>query len=759
VLADLVHREFEVVDHQGLSEGAEAGVEFYGGVKPGENLLTRYDGSNPSRRLVCGPNHEKRQKVERETVKKEEQFPVGLKLALSTFGLLVLELATIRWLSGQVRIFAYFNNLVLISAFLGMGLGVALSQRRPRLAQVTPYAFLALVGLVTLGTEFGLSDLTFPDPSVHLWGAERGVELSAFFGSLAIMLLLVGLVVGAFLCAGAVVGKYFRQLQVLEAYSWDLIGSLLGVVAMAIATAYYASPPVWFALGAIPFLVLSPGVLSSLAVVGTVAVAWVSTGDALHSAYNRIELTRPAGGDIVVSVNRDFHQYLHDLSDERLATEPDSSLLRTLDGTRRVYDLPYGTSPRKTRALVVGAGTGNDARAALRNGFEEVWAVDIDARIIEIGRQLHPEKPYADPRVHIAVNDARAFFEQYDGDPFDVVSFGFLDSHSMFSAMSSLRLENYVYTTEGLTSAWKLVTEGGVMSLTFSVGAGEWISGRLAATLLRATGVTPQVVRHNLNGGTTYLITKGVENNRASDMEGVFPVGPPTEAELAETPTSDDWPFLYVRPGAMPWGYVVLLSFFLLGAFGAVRATFGRDVMGGGFDPPLFFLGAAFLLLETRGITQLSLLFGSTWVVNTAVFGGILIVALAANHLVAKKKAKEGLYWFVPLFLALGLLWILPVAKLNVLPMLVRGLVGGIAVVLPVGFAGIIVSQRLAKSDNPTASLGSNLIGAVLGGCLEYFSMVFGLRALILFAALFYLAAMVSIARGPFKRAVAPPTS
>ncbi len=692
--------------------------------------------------------------MENAIARKEERLPIGLKLALSTFGLLVLELATIRWLSGQVRIFAYFNNLVLISAFLGMGLGMALSLRRPGLARATPFAFLGLVSLVTLGTQFGLSELTFPDPSIHLWGAERGVELGAFLGSLAVMLLLVSIVVGAFLCAGAVVGNYFRQLRALEAYSWDLGGSLLGVVAMAIATALFAPPPVWFALGAIPFLVLSPGVFSALAVVGTVAVAWVSTGDALYSAYNRIELST-LDGDIVVNVNRDFHQYLMDLSDERLASEPDSVARKNLFGTRTVYDLPYRTAPTRRRALVVGAGTGNDARAALRNGFEEIWAVDIDARILEIGRQLHPEEPYADPRVHLVVNDARAFFEQYEGAPFEVVSFGFLDSHSMFSAMSSLRLENYVYTTEGLASAWELVAPGGVMSLNFSVGAGEWLSGRLASTLVRATGVTPQVVRHNLYRGSTFLVTKGAPNTRASDIARVFPVGPPTEAELSETPTRDDWPFLYVRPGTTPWGYIVLLCSFLLGAIAAVRGAFGRDVLGGGFDPPLFFLGAAFLLLETRGITQLSLLFGSTWVVNTAVFGGILLVALGANHFVAKGKAREGLFWFVPLFLALGLLWILPVARLNALPLITRGLVGGVAVVLPVGFAGIIVSQRLAKSENPTASLGSNLIGAVLGGCLEYFSMIFGLRVLILFAALFYLGAMVTVARSFPKPSVA----
>jgi hypothetical protein len=54
-------------------------------------------------------------------------------LALSTFSILALELALIRWMAGQIRSFAYFNNLVLIGGFLGMGLGVALGKRRPGL--------------------------------------------------------------------------------------------------------------------------------------------------------------------------------------------------------------------------------------------------------------------------------------------------------------------------------------------------------------------------------------------------------------------------------------------------------------------------------------------------------------------------------------------------------------------------------------------------------------------------------------------------
>ena len=68
-----------------------------------------------------------------------DQEPIGgpgsalFRLGLATFGVLALELATIRWMSGQIRIFAYFNNLVLIATFLGMGLGVAIGRRRPEL--------------------------------------------------------------------------------------------------------------------------------------------------------------------------------------------------------------------------------------------------------------------------------------------------------------------------------------------------------------------------------------------------------------------------------------------------------------------------------------------------------------------------------------------------------------------------------------------------------------------------------------------------
>ena len=60
-----------------------------------------------------------------------------LQIAVGTFGILALELGLIRWFSGQIRIFAYLTNVVLISAFLGMGLGLLIGPRRPGLRHLT----------------------------------------------------------------------------------------------------------------------------------------------------------------------------------------------------------------------------------------------------------------------------------------------------------------------------------------------------------------------------------------------------------------------------------------------------------------------------------------------------------------------------------------------------------------------------------------------------------------------------------------------
>jgi len=667
---------------------------------------------------------------------------VLVRIGLATFGILALELALIRWMSGQIRIFAYFNNLVLIGAFLGMGLGLALGQRRPRLHEWTLPGLLALSLPLAFSPALHLTHMRFPDPAISLWGAESAVRALQDALSLLAFLGLFACIVAVFVLAGSALGALFGQAGPLRAYSADLLGSLLGVAVFTAATTLDAGPPVWLLIAGLPFAILSRRWTSWAALAGVIALGGHSVAGAYFSPYNRIDL-EPDGKDYALAVNRDFHQYMHDNSDAMLRDPAwTDENRRILVHRRLVYDAPFVINPVRARALVVGAGTGNDVQAALRQGYGQVFSVDIDGRIIELGRRFHPERPYDDPRAVPVVNDARAFFEQYRGAPFDAICFGLLDSHAMFSALSSLRLDNYVYTEEGIRAAWRHVSDRGHLSVSFSLFGGPWVGERLYWTIARATGVRPVMLYHGLLYGVTYLVARPGATLDLAPLAS-FERREPTKPLDAVHTTSDDWPFLYIRPGVFPWGYLVVLATVLVMAFVSARRVFGARAVGADFDPLLFLVGAGFLLIETRGVTTLSLLFGSTWMVNAAVFAGILLVALIANLYVERFGSPPLEACFVLLLASVVMLWAIDNAALNRLDLPLRGVLGGLVNALPVGFAGIIVSTLLARSANATASLASNLLGSVVGGCLEYLSMLAGLRALALLAFAIYLGAFL----------------
>ncbi len=78
------------------------------------------------------------------------------------------------------------------------------------------------------------------------------------------------------------------------------------------------------------------------------------------------------------------------------------------------YAIPYERIVHGSpgNVLVVGAGTGNDVALALARGAEHVDAVEIDPKILDLGRRHHPDRPYQDPRVTTHVDDGRAFLER-----------------------------------------------------------------------------------------------------------------------------------------------------------------------------------------------------------------------------------------------------------------------------------------------------------------------------------------------------------
>src|SRR5439155_25729113 len=76
-------------------------------------------------------------------------------LAVVSFASLFFELLVVRWISVEVRVFAYFKNLALIACFLGFGLGVYTARRRAQMLFVP--ILLAMLAIV-LGLRWGRKD-------------------------------------------------------------------------------------------------------------------------------------------------------------------------------------------------------------------------------------------------------------------------------------------------------------------------------------------------------------------------------------------------------------------------------------------------------------------------------------------------------------------------------------------------------------------------------------------------------------------------
>jgi hypothetical protein len=571
--------------------------------------------------------------------------------------------------------------------------------------------------------------LSFPDRAVTMWGAEGLRTDETFAVNVAIMTLLFCAVAWLFVCLGARLGELFATAPPLRAYAIDLAGSLAGVITAVALAALGTTPPWWIFFAAAPVLLWhSRSVMSLIAFAATIVFAALSIDGARFSPYNRIDVKHtPGTREYVLSANRDFHQYILDFVTPKRVRE------------RTLYELPFRLAARHGTAMIVGAGTGNDVAAALNSGFTSIDAVEIDPVIHDVGR-LHPRQPYADRRVHSIITDARAFVTA-TRHSYDVVCYGLLDSHSMFSSMSTLRLDNYVYTTEALKQAWRHVADGGVMSISFMVFQQRFIADRIARNLRLATGETPLVFHQPYDYTYVFVCAKGIpESVIASHLEG-FEIVRDLQQDIR--PSTDDWPFLYISPGTFPIGYVIILGIVLLIAIVSARAAYGAGFYTRRrFDVPMFFLGAAFLLIEARSVTDLSLLFGSTWIVNAAVFAGVLIVAAIANAMVQWRGDALVGGAIVLLLASVAANYLISNEAISRLPLGVARLVGVTINVLPIGFAGILFSTLLRRSPDAVASLGSNLLGAVAGGIIEYSTMLFGLRAMVLIAGALYVLAI-----------------
>jgi spermidine synthase len=665
-------------------------------------------------------------------------------LTLTSFVVLFQELALIRWMGGQVRVLAYFPNIVLISAFLGLGIGTMRAGKTLRL-WIWPVSLMVLVAAALL--MHGIA-WTSRSTSEFLWLLYNDIPDAPVVHDVRPPMLIAFLLTAvSFVVPGQIVGERLQDFRrggnPLGGYIADLAGSLIGVIAFAIASFYRTFPATWFAVILIGGGLLFANIDRRALIVQVICAAAILTliiateHTAVYSPYYALRAkTTPIGNGIRILANGSWHQYAAPL---RRADKINSDFDRDL---RANYSFPYHLLRQKPRqVLVLGAGSGNDVAIALDNGAEHVDAVEIDPVIIEMGRSLHPDRPYLSPRVQVINTDARAFLRNTTN-RYDLIVFGTLDSMTRISALANVRLDNFVYTADCMRVARERLTSDGGMVLYFMVH-NRSIHDKLAAILTRAFG-EPPLMAVGFKNMFSEIFFAGPAWNHLRTAEQRARQEAAVRAMAAVDVPTDDWPYLYLENRKISGFYwSVALSFlFISGVLIALLAPEMRHKASQHFDGEIFLFGVAFLLLETKLVTQMSLLWGGTWITNAVVFASILVMILIGT-IATQYRSIPFSVAAIGLVLTLLATYIVPTEWLLAQSPVARLTLSIVFAGAPVLFASVCFALLFKQRADPNLSFGWNLAGAVVGGLIELVAMAIGLNALTLIALIAYLAAFL----------------
>src|ERR1041384_8031262 len=421
------------------------------------------------------------------------------------------------------------------------------------------------------------------------------------------------------------------------------------------------------------------------------------------SPYYRIDFKRP---DLSLSVNLIYHQQMV----ARAENFPAYALPHLLN--RDAGRPPYAD------VLIIGAGSGNDVSRALQWGAQHVDAVEIDPVIYRLGRANHPDKPYQDPRVEIHLDDGRNFLRATKR-KYDLVIYALVDSLVLHSGYSNIRLESYLFTRQTFADVRQHLKPGGQFII-YNYFRQGWIVARLQQGLAEVFGADNPLVltlpyratiepeAATFGDFTIFFAGDNDALRRAFQTQPAYwlrrdPAPSPNtphgfqlpdateRARLSQQTTAnaqtenpwqrfglarllplegdlrtatDDWPFLYLRRPMIPAltlrGMAIMAGLALLLLF--LFRPRHREARGQGlaFNAQMFLLGAGFMLIETKAVVLMALLFGSTWLVNSVVFFAVLVMILLANLWTLKRPPARLWPYFIGLLLTLLLNCVVP---------------------------------------------------------------------------------------------------
>lgn len=658
----------------------------------------------------------------------------SLRIFLASFLVLFLEVALIRWLPAYIRLLSYFQNFILLASFLGIGIGCLLIRSRRDFFPLFPL----LMTVILAGVSLVRIEVAVPT-STEIYFSSGTAEKIVIVENWVLLPILFVIVAALFVALAQRMGREMEQLPSLRAYTINIFGSLLGVAGFAVVSWLELPPPAWFGFAFVTALPLLFDGRRAVAVVNAVLLAASTffvvrlSVDTIWSPYYKITV-REENKETVIEVNNIFHQSMAHPGDKEY-----------------FYEWPYRVfGDTFEDVLILGAGSGTDVAAALKHGARRVDAVDIDPTIMRLGKQYHPARPYSDPRVTTVVDDARHFLRT-TGKKYDLVVFALIDSLTLQSSFSSVRLESYMFTEESFRAVRERLQDNGVLVI-YNYFRERWLVDRLANIAARAFDMEPKVHVHERSSFLAIMMV----GPRAAKLDK-YPEIPVKVMAYGQNPDSpgkmhqrdasivsstDDWPFLYMHHPHLPGHYLLVVALILLvsvvSVFGVLRGT------QGGWSWHFFFLGAGFMLLETKSIIQFALLWGSTWVVASFVITSILIMALCANLVVSKVEIRRP--WLVSLALLalLAVNFFVPVGKLALESRAVESIVYALLVFSPIFCAGLLFGSSIKKSQSISLDYGANLLGAMLGGVAEYLALVTGYRMLLILVGVFYLLAQLT---------------
>jgi SAM-dependent methyltransferase len=695
--------------------------------------------------------------------------------------ILFLEVLLIRWLSSEINVLAYLQNSVLVACFLGLGVGCLTSKARYSLETTLVNLTIFAVTLSIPGVHEYLNGLSrlltlFDDFIVWSQGTAKtrwGAVVGVLMGTIATGCLL-GLIWSTFVPLGRCLGRLLDQTESpILAYSADLLGSLLGTWIFVSCSALYLPPTIWLLISValLTYCVHCFGEWNTKSIACLLIIVLVPSSlsfFAQHeievwSPYQKLSLKAPHETEerqvTTVKVNNVGYQVMADLDPSSIKASGRTDLAKFAGLTR--YDLPALLHGDAHSALVLGGGTGNDAAGALRNGVDQVTVVDIDPAIIQIGRELHPEQPYNSSKVRIVNDDARSFLMNTE-ERFDTVSFAMLDAHTA-TALTNGRLDLNVYTRESLQRVKEVVKPGGVATLVFLANY-PFIVDRINSTLTEVFGDPPIITViqdfSELGGGGVMFITgdmnriaKSLESNK--ELANLIKLGELTKwRPTGKTPiTTDDWPYFYLETPSIPILFYLLAGLMIVLYLISTRCTGGMsDIRAWSLMHwTFFFFGAAFILLEVGGISRASPLLGGTWIINAVMISGILLMALLANVTIYFYEGIPLNVSFLLLIMSCLILFFFDETILYNLEFYQRILATGIVFSIPVFFSGLVFIKVFSDADCRDELLGANMLGALVGGVLQYLSFLIGLKSLFLIVTLIYIASMFTHFLGDMK--------